>query len=397
MTRPAILRLVDLTTSIDYGLTASAVEGEGPKFLRITDLQDDSVNWSKVPFCVCTGKDLERYALFDGDIVFARTGATTGKSYLICSPPFRSVFASYLIRVRPNNQINAPYLAHFFQSQNYWHQISNLTEGAAQPGVNASKLANLKVPVPKLEEQERISILLDKTSTIRKKRRESLKIADEFLRSVFLDMFGDPVRNPKGWKLVAMDDVICETRCGPFGSALKRDEYVESGIPVWGIDNVHQNLFIEKNSLFITDQKYSELTSYKVKEGDVLISRAGTVGRMCVARPKNSPSIIGTNLIKVSLNHQKMLPEYMTALFTFFSDRIGTMKANNKDNAYSFMKTGILKEIKIPLPSIEKQQLYLGVVKKTEEHKAKKNDQLLLCDNFYNALSQFFFSISLGK
>jgi len=98
-----LVTLNNLAEKIDYGLTASAYcDQDGPRFLRITDLQNDSVNWSLVPSCVCSEKDIEQYRLKNGDLVFARTGATTGKSYLLNDAPKDSVFASYLIRVRPN-------------------------------------------------------------------------------------------------------------------------------------------------------------------------------------------------------------------------------------------------------------------------------------------------------
>ena len=88
----------DIAKKIQYGHTESANANQvGPKFLRITDIQERSVDWGTVPFCVCTDDQHEKYRLNAGDIVFARTGATTGKSFLIQNPP-DSVFASYLIR-----------------------------------------------------------------------------------------------------------------------------------------------------------------------------------------------------------------------------------------------------------------------------------------------------------
>ena len=100
-------RLGDISV-INYGYTAKAsFDGEGPKFLRITDIQDDSVDWTAVPTCPISEKDFDRHQLFDNDIVFARTGATTGKSYLLTSPP-ESVAASYLIRLRLNDSEGPP-------------------------------------------------------------------------------------------------------------------------------------------------------------------------------------------------------------------------------------------------------------------------------------------------
>jgi type I restriction enzyme S subunit len=184
-------KLKDITQLIDYGLTASANnEVEGPLFLRITDLKDTGVNWNKVPRCECDDKKRAKNLLVKGDIVFARTGATTGKSYLISDLEEETVFASYLIRVRPSEDIFSPYLAHFFKSPRYWYQIGGMSSGATLPGVNASKLGELEIPLPPLDEQKRIAAILDKADAIRRKRQQAIQLADDFLRSVFLDMFG---------------------------------------------------------------------------------------------------------------------------------------------------------------------------------------------------------------
>ena len=104
----------DMADSIQYGHTASAIERkDGPRFLRITDIQDGRVDWSAVPSCDIPKEDIPKYRLSSGDLVFARTGATTGKSFLIGDCP-EAVFASYLIRVRVSAHVESRYLAAFF-------------------------------------------------------------------------------------------------------------------------------------------------------------------------------------------------------------------------------------------------------------------------------------------
>lgn len=149
-------------SDIKYGYTASAsTEPIGPRFLRITDIQDGVVNWAQVPFCDLSEKDHARHKVQDGDIVFARTGATTGKSFYIREAP-DAVCASYLIKVRPNaREANSGFLNLYFQTAEYWETIALGTEGAAQGGFNASKLAALRIPLPPLDEQQRIVAILD--------------------------------------------------------------------------------------------------------------------------------------------------------------------------------------------------------------------------------------------
>ena len=189
--------LGEIAKSVDYGLTASASDRPvGPKFLRITDIQDDAVDWDSVPYCIADIGQIVRSRLADGDVVFARTGATTGKSFLVRNPPTDAVFASYLIRVRPNERLDPIFLSHFFRSPNYWSQIEKAARGAAQPGVNASVLKELAIPLPTLREQHRIAEILEKADGILRKRQSVSAVAAQFMNSVFIDMFGDPIKNP---------------------------------------------------------------------------------------------------------------------------------------------------------------------------------------------------------
>lgn len=142
-----------------YGYTESASDQPiGPRFLRITDIQDGEVNWERVPFCRCP--EPRKYLLQPNDLVFARTGATTGKSFVIRECP-EAVFASYLIRLRVRNTVSIDYLSRYFQSSSYWTQIADEKTGTGQPNLNGSKLAKLRVPVAPLAEQSRIVAELD--------------------------------------------------------------------------------------------------------------------------------------------------------------------------------------------------------------------------------------------
>ena len=154
--------LDQVAANISYGFTASAYTAPvGPQFLRITDLEDRSVQWKSVPYCKIPASKITQYSLRSGDIVFARTGATTGKSFLITSCP-AAVFASYLIRVRLSTDILPEFIAYFFQSQSYWNQVNENISGSAQPNCNASKLKTLKLPIAPLNEQRRIVAKLEK-------------------------------------------------------------------------------------------------------------------------------------------------------------------------------------------------------------------------------------------
>ena len=158
-----VRRVEELAVAIQYGYTAKAkTDVHGPKYLRITDIQDDAVDWSQVPSCEIDKEEIPKYQLQPGDLVFARTGATVGKSYLIRSAPPASVFASYLIRIRFRDEVDPRYVAYFFRSPSYWRQISERQAGIGQPNVNGKKLAQVQLPVAPIEEQRRIVAEIEK-------------------------------------------------------------------------------------------------------------------------------------------------------------------------------------------------------------------------------------------
>lgn len=185
-------QLDEVADQPDYGYTASAdVSADGPLFLRITDIQNGSVDWANVPRCAC--ERIDRYALAAGDIVVARTGATTGKSYQIDSVPGQAVFASYLVRVRPSTVLNPDWVKYYFQSPAYWSQIEENKAGSAQPGVNASKLAALHIPIAPRQEQNRIVARLDGSISRSTRARHELdlvpKLIDRYKQAILSKAF----------------------------------------------------------------------------------------------------------------------------------------------------------------------------------------------------------------
>lgn len=157
------LQLRDLCTSIDYGLTASAtVEQKGPKFLRITDIVRGGINWNEVPFVDLAGSNPqeEKYALRSGDIVIARTGATTGYSACVLDPP-EAVFASYLVRFTVSEDHNPRFVGYLLKGPQWWNYIDGvLGDKSAQPNASANTLADAWFDVPDRPTQDAIVAVL---------------------------------------------------------------------------------------------------------------------------------------------------------------------------------------------------------------------------------------------
>ncbi len=167
-------RLGDINSRIHYGYTASAKQNStGIRFLRITDIQDNKVNWETVPGCAITESESKKYILNKNDILIARTGGTIGKSYIVENINIKSVFASYLIRLIPFTKKLFPhYEKVFLESPLYWKQLNNKTSGTGQPNVNATSLKELLFPFVPLDEQkaiiEKIEILFKQIESLEK-------------------------------------------------------------------------------------------------------------------------------------------------------------------------------------------------------------------------------------
>ncbi|AVQ17365.1 restriction endonuclease subunit S [Fusobacterium gonidiaformans] len=182
------VRLREVTENNQYGYTSkSTLEGK-IKYLRITDIQNENVDWDTVPYIVEENNNISQFFLRKNDIVIARTGSTTGKSYRIDKIEDVAVFASYLIRIRVI-KINSEYLLRFTHSNVYWNQIIELSSGIAQPGVNAQKLENLYFPLPPLEEQQEIVRVLEEVLEKEKKVKELIDLEEqiELLEKSILD------------------------------------------------------------------------------------------------------------------------------------------------------------------------------------------------------------------
>ena len=156
------VRLSDVSTKIHYGYTASANHDlQDVRLLRITDIQDNRVEWASVPGCDAQLDDITQYLLADNDILIARTGGTVGKSYLVQGIDVNAVFASYLIRVVPSAHIDVRYLKYFAEGPLYWKQLYAACSGTGQPNVNGTSLSELLLTLPPLPEQHRIVAKID--------------------------------------------------------------------------------------------------------------------------------------------------------------------------------------------------------------------------------------------
>ena len=146
----------NIAQTIQYGYNAPALERGVIKMVRISDIQENCVLWNNVPYCLIDENDIDTYLLKVNDILFARTGGTVGKSFLVEEVPEKAIYAGYLIRTRYSSLLNPRYMKSFMESQLYWEQLKNGTIATAQPNCNGKTLAKMLLPIPPTKEQERI-------------------------------------------------------------------------------------------------------------------------------------------------------------------------------------------------------------------------------------------------
>ena len=234
--------LAEICSDVSYGYTESASsEPVGPKFLRITDIQGGTFNWNKVPFCPASDENVKKYQLVVGDIVVARTGNSTGENAQVMAEPPPAVFASYLIRFRPDSsRVNPFFVGYQLRSEKFRQHVLSVRGGSAQPGANAKQLGSFPVQLIARELQDSsVEILrtIDDRITLLRETNATLEaIAQALFKSWFVDF--DPVRAkqqgrapegmdeataalfpdgfeeselglvPKGWRVGALGDVL---------------------------------------------------------------------------------------------------------------------------------------------------------------------------------------------
>ncbi|MEW6513647.1 MAG: restriction endonuclease subunit S [Pseudomonadota bacterium] len=338
-------RLSDVST-ITYGYTESAsIEAVGPKFLRITDIQDDRVNWDDVPYCKIAPSDLPKYRLATNDIVFARTGATTGKSFLVIDPP-DAVFASYLIRLRLlDKELLPEFVSAFFQSAGYWQSIKDGSSGSAQGGFNASKLGALTLPVPPLPEQHRIVAILDAAfdgiATAKANAEQNLQNARALFESHLQEVF---TGRGKGWVTRKVSEIAKHS----LGKML--DKAKNKGEPQPYLRNLNVRWFeFDLSDLLEMPFLPTETGKYTAVKGDVLICEGGYPGRAAIWN-EDYPIYFQKALHRARFHE----PEHNKwfVYFLYAQDKAGELKKHfNGAGIQHFTGEGLAR-FEVPLPPL---------------------------------------------
>lgn len=350
-------------------------------------LRKDTRSQGVVPVFGSNGQvDVHSESLVNHPTIIVGRKGSIGEVHLVKTPCW-PIDTTYFVSPRGEHEVDLDWLYRLLRTL----RLQELNRSAAIPGLNRDDVYRIPILLPPLDDQIRIAQLLGKVEGLIAQRKQHIQQLDDLLKSVFLETFGDPILNPHGFPVRKLSEFYVNpkegTKCGPFGSALKKEELVDSGVPVWNMDNITSDgRMALPFRMWITADKYYELSAYSVKDGDIIVSRAGTVGKMCVARMNEQPAIISTNLIRVRLG-DGLRPLHFVSLMLYCKGRVGRLKTG-ADGAFTHMNTGVLDSLEFPYPPIELQAQFTAIVEKVEALKSRYQQSLTDLEVLYGALSQ---------
>ena len=368
-----VVRLGDYIFKPEYGYTASAVKDSiGTKFLRITDIQDDSVDWKDVPYCKCDDDTKKKYLLVPGDIVIARIGATTGKTFLVNDCP-ESIFASYLIRVKTKSSLLSEFLSTYFRTEDYWGQIRQNKGGRLKGGVNIPILQNLKIPLPPLPEQRSIAHILQTIQEAKSTRQREIELERECKATLLDRLFshgtkGEPRKQteigeiPESWEVVRLGEV-CTFTTGKLNS----EEAVEDG----------------QYPFFTCSQETFKINSYSFDQEAVLLSGNNARGIYSVKYYKGKFDAYQRTYV-ITVKDTKRL-SYRYFLYDLLL-RLELLRRQSIGATTKYLTASIIKNLGLTLPPLSEQLMISSVLWACDEKIAALEQETALLDELFHAM-----------
>ncbi len=371
----------DICEKPQYGFTASATEKKvGPKFLRITDITSSGVDWNKMPFCDCPPEKLSKYNLHHNDILFARIGATTGKSFIVKNPP-QSVFASYLIRLRAKEIVNPDFLYYYFQTPFYWNQINANKDNNLKGGVNGSVLSKLEVSCPPIPEQKKIAAILFIIQKAIEVQESIIKTTQELKKSTMQHLFTYGLRGektketeigrmPESWQKITIGK-LGEIITGTTPPTANKEYYMGGGYQ-----------FISPADFGKTTKIHTTLKEVSAK--GLYVSRVLPKGSVCFVCIGSTIGKVGITVKEKAATNQQinsilvkddLIPYFVMYLLIYKSEYIASFAS---PSPVPILSKGKFEEIEIMICLDKKEQSKIAHILKTiddkiELHTAKKS------------------------
>lgn len=360
------VRLGEVASRPQYGYTKSAtLHPIGPKFVRITDITSGEIDWSKVPYCECDTKKLEKYRLYPGDVLFARSGSV-GATILIKETPYDAVFASYLIRVRFRESVLSEFANLLLKAPVCQRQL--IPQGAAQKNINARLIESILVPLPPMSEQQRIvakvEMLMEQVREARRLRQKAVEDADRLWQSVLADTFPHPGTDlPSNWRWVRLVEIF-EFQQGVSMSSKRRQgknpkPFLRTRNIFWGKADI--------SSIDETDFTDEEIEKFRLQSGDLLVCEGGDVGKTAIWE-EQLPLVLYQNHIHRlrpvnALIESRFFMYWMQTAYKVFQEYQGLESRTAIPN----LSSSRLKQFVAPLPPLDVQRHVVAHLKATQE------------------------------
>lgn len=293
-----------------------------------------------------------------------------------------------------NQQINAiipdtkkcdcRYLAYAIQYEK--PRLQNIANAPVVPILNKSQFSDIEISFPPLDEQRKISAVLDKVSDLIAKRRQQLEKLDLLVKARFTEMFGDPVSNPRNWEKVALSD-LADVSIGPFGSLLHKEDYIMGGHPLVNPSHIIDGKICPDDKLTISDKKYNELTPYHLKVNDVVMGRRGEMGRCAVVYASGLLCGTGSLIIRTK---GFVTADYLQKILSFpsFKKMIEDMAVGQ---TMPNLNVSIVSNFQIIKPPLKIQNEYYNFIEKIEMTKISIKESLEKLETLKKSLMQEYF------
>jgi len=335
----------------DYGFAFDSkkfnAEGEGLPLVRIRDVLPGR---SKTYY---SGAYSDRYLVQDADFLIGMDGQFNLSQW----QRGRALLNQRVCRIGDlAASVDRAYLARFMS-------LALKTSEDATPFVtvkhlSAKALNAIEILLPPFEEQRRIAAILDHADAIRTKRRQQVAYVDSMASSLFLDMFGDPARNPRDLRTAQLGSLATKFSDGPFGSNLKSSHYTESGVPVIRLQNIGVGEYKSTACTFVSEAHYSGLRKHDCRPGDVLIGTLGEPNIRACIQPTSLPLALNkADCVQMRVDESQVHAEYVVGLL----NSPGTLAPANSlilGQTRARVSMGRLRTLVVPVPSIDEQRRY---------------------------------------
>ena len=294
-------------------------------------------------------------------------------------------FNQQINAIVPNEEIClAQYLAYAIKSKKFL--LQDIANAPVVPILNKTQFADVEIKIVDLKEQERIVHRLAKVEALIDQRKQQFQKLDELVKARFVEMFGDPVSNPYGYEKVVLSE-LADIKIGPFGSLLHKEDYVENGHALVNPSHIVEGRVVPDNKLTISEEKYSELYPYHLKNGDVVMGRRGEMGRCAVVDCDGYLCGTGSLLIRTK---GEVTADYIQKSISFpsFKKSIEDMAVGQ---TMSNLNVPIVSKLQLIKPPIEVQNDYYEFVAKIDKSKLSVQNSLDKLETLKKALMQKYF------